>query len=643
MHRTGAETIAGVKTFLSEPVFPTAKVPTSRAITAGTGLTGGGDLTANRSMAVSYGTAPGTAAAGDDPRIVGSVQKAANLSDVANPLTARGNLGLGGAAAGELDSLRRIDMQHATNPLGDEPGPVVCWTADDGYSSMEGYFGALTAAGARGTLFMTPQFVDKVGTDPNWGAYISTAQVNQMIADGHEIGSHGFNHESFTVYLNANGAAGLHALQMQAKADIETKFPSVKVRTGAYPYGQYNARVAEVVGRSHRYFRAIRNQVVVDAADPNGVPSTDIYLLSEAQIKALVDAAVAARGLAVFHVHGGMDAAHHTKVANVAAYAAAQGCRQIPFFEAMAERTAFKSNRHMVDTSGNTFHPTVRANRVRVEREDTAVAAFELDMDEVTSAPYIQSIGQEVPIELRSRMIFGTDPLHRISVGRRRVFYDGATTNASTALTSAAAQFRADDVGLTIAGIGIPGGTTISSVQSATAVTLSAAATATATGVTITLGRTAPPAFQASGDVEAHGIVRQYATGTPTHEFYTGLNKTGHITPNEWLRTGAGGPMLIDSGTGASNVDVRAIALRLMRVSDGTTVQLQARQAPHSSLRGALQFQSAGPIWTTCTGTPEGVVSAPVGSMCTREDGGAGTTLYIKESGGTGNTGSVAK
>jgi hypothetical protein len=29
--------------------------------------------------------------------------------------------------------------------------------------------------------------------------------------------------------------------------------------------------------------------------------------------------------------------------------------------------------------------------------------------------------------------------------------------------------------------------------------------------------------------------------------------------------------------------------------------------------------------------------------MCTREDGGAGTTLYIKESGGTGNTGSVAK
>lgn len=49
-----------------------------------------------------------------------------------------------------------------------------------------------------------------------------------------------------------------------------------------------------------------------------------------------------------------------------------------------------------------------------------------------------------------------------------------------------------------------------------------------------------------------------------------------------------------------------------------------------------------GLIWTTCTGSPEGVISAPVGSMCTRRDGGAGTTLYIKES-GSGNTGWIAK
>lgn len=47
-------------------------------------------------------------------------------------------------------------------------------------------------------------------------------------------------------------------------------------------------------------------------------------------------------------------------------------------------------------------------------------------------------------------------------------------------------------------------------------------------------------------------------------------------------------------------------------------------------------------IWTSGTGTPEGAVTAPVGSLYTRDDGGAGTTLYVKES-GTSNTGWVAK
>lgn len=42
------------------------------------------------------------------------------------------------------------------------------------------------------------------------------------------------------------------------------------------------------------------------------------------------------------------------------------------------------------------------------------------------------------------------------------------------------------------------------------------------------------------------------------------------------------------------------------------------------------------------TGTPEGVLTAAVGSLYLRSNGGAGTTLYVKES-GTGNTGWVAK
>ena len=47
-------------------------------------------------------------------------------------------------------------------------------------------------------------------------------------------------------------------------------------------------------------------------------------------------------------------------------------------------------------------------------------------------------------------------------------------------------------------------------------------------------------------------------------------------------------------------------------------------------------------FWTSGSGTPEGSVTASVGSLYTRTDGSASTTLYVKES-GVGNTGWVAK
>lgn len=64
---------------------------------------------------------------------------------------------------------------------------------------------------------------------------------------------------------------------------------------------------------------------------------------------------------------------------------------------------------------------------------------------------------------------------------------DLATTNTSAVVNSNTALFRATvDEGMGISGAGIPGGTTILSVQSATQATMSANATATATGVAAT-------------------------------------------------------------------------------------------------------------------------------------------------------------
>ena len=79
---------------------------------------------------------------------------------------------------------------------------------------------------------------------------------------------------------------------------------------------------------------------------------------------------------------------------------------------------------------------------------------------------------------------------------------------------------------------------------------------------------------------------------------------------------------------------------------DGLTFQWYAENGFHA--KGFLKVDDdatvsgTDAVWSSGAGTPEGAKAAVVGSMYTRTDGGAGTTLYIKES-GTGLTGWVGK
>jgi hypothetical protein len=80
-----------------------------------------------------------------------------------------------------------------------------------------------------------------------------------------------------------------------------------------------------------------------------------------------------------------------------------------------------------------------------------------------------------------------------------------------------------------------------------------------------------------------------------------------------------------------------------LELSAASGTNLIRPQATGTGTASVVRYHTTTSVfWTSGSGTPEGVVTAPIGSLYTRTDGGAATTLYVKES-GTGSTGWVAK
>lgn len=123
--------------------------------------------------------------------------------------------------------------------------------------------------------------------------------------------------------------------------------------------------------------------------------------------------------------------------------------------------------------------------------------------------------------------------------------------------------------------------------------------------------------------IKAVRFVENSFLGTITVYVHGGLGvNLGSARSVNWVDT--------DSATsGTPDIGLARSAAGVLKLTNGSTGYGRLR------LAAAVDLISG-------AGTPEGAVTAGVGSLFLRTDGGAGTTLYVKES-GTGNTGWVAK
>lgn len=90
----------------------------------------------------------------------------------------------------------------------------------------------------------------------------------------------------------------------------------------------------------------------------------------------------------------------------------------------------------------------------------------------------------------------------------------------------------------------------------------------------------------------------------------------------------------------------RALTIKVTNASGGVIADFKDSSGDSGQIVSgggvASYYTTRTVFWSSGNVSPDGVITAPVGSLWTRTNGGAGTTLYVKES-GSGNTGWIAK
>lgn len=250
----------------------------------------------------------------------------------------------------------------------------------------------------------------------------------------------------------------------------------------------------------------------------------------------------------------------------------------------------------------------------------------------------------------------GIEAGRQLSSRGRRVA-SGATTNGSAVFTAAGAAFANDtaqnagDVGRSIVGPGIPAGTTILSVDSATQVTMSANATATASGLTVDIACDLDGSNQPKGSYNI--AVGRYALdkplGVPANGTTTGNHNIGIGQQTGFMsRTQRDNTISIGAGAGVDGDNAMALghnaragalgaaAIGCDSLGNGATTTTQDEIKVGTSLQTAnfggdlpLKFGSASAFQTTVGAAGGGAALPATPTKYLKVKDSAGTTFVI--------------
>lgn len=178
-------------------------------------------------------------------------------------------------------------------------GPSVCITFDDfPRSALEAGGAILASHDARGTYYTAAALMDQ--DDPNLGPQFTRADIEKLLAAGHELASHTHSHVS-----GRSVSAAKYLEDAIRGRKLLEELASQPCPHFSYPFGHATFGNKSVIGANFSTCRGIVPGVNSPPADLNLLRANSVYSYSfdPDSIGALMSQATATKGCVIFYTH----------------------------------------------------------------------------------------------------------------------------------------------------------------------------------------------------------------------------------------------------------------------------------------------------------------------------------------------------
>jgi peptidoglycan/xylan/chitin deacetylase (PgdA/CDA1 family) len=176
---------------------------------------------------------------------------------------------------------RIVPLDELFEDAGD--GSIACLTFDDGYvDNYHDTMPALERRGIRATFFLISSLLAAGAPGADGRAHVNLAQASELIAQGHEVGSHTQHHPRLTTIPIEQARVEISA----SKRELEGQL-GAPVASFAYPGGVCTPELARMVEEAgYRSAVTTRSAHVAQDADPFTLPRISVtHSVSRAQFE----------------------------------------------------------------------------------------------------------------------------------------------------------------------------------------------------------------------------------------------------------------------------------------------------------------------------------------------------------------------